>query len=440
MFNKLAAKSQRISPGLRKIISNTSWLFVDRILRMGVGLFVGIWVARYLGPEQFGLYNYAVAFVSLFSAFTTLGLDGIVVRDIVRDPACKDETLGSAFVLKLIGGTATLLLTLGTISLLRPDDGLTRWLVGITAAGLIFQAFDTIDLWFQSQVQSKYTVYAKNAVFMLITLVKIALINIQAPLIAFAWAGLVEIALGSLGLVMAYRVNRCYFRAWRVSFLRAKNLLSDSWPLILSSLAIYIQARIDQVMLGEMIGNSEVGQFSAAMKLIEVFGFVPMVIQSSIAPTITKAKTQSEALYYERLLNLYRLMFILFIVTAIPLICLSRQIVVALLGDEYKAAGVLLSLFAIRLFFANFGVAKGLFIANENLFRYSLVTAIVGSIVNIVLNYLLIPRYASVGSLWAMIISLFITIFFIDFFYFKVRENLRIMLKAIITPWQLNFK
>ena len=67
---------------LQKLIGNTGWLFADRILRLGVGLWVGIWTARYLGPEQFGLFNYSIAFVALFSVFATLGLDGIVVDSI----------------------------------------------------------------------------------------------------------------------------------------------------------------------------------------------------------------------------------------------------------------------------------------------------------------------------------------------------------------------
>jgi len=440
MFNKLTGARQKLSPGLRKVISNTGWLFADQILRMGVGLFVGVWVARYLGPEQYGIYNYAVAFVALFSAFATLGLNGIVVRDIVRDSSCKNDTLGTAFVLKLIGGVATLLVTVAVISLLRPDDSLTRWLVGITAAGLIFQAFDAITLWFQSQVQSKYVVYSKNAAFVAIALVKVALIRIQAPLITFAWASLAETVLSALGLVVAYRVNGHSLMLWRGNLERAQSLLNDSWPLILSSLAIYIQARIDQVMLGEMIGDSEVGQYSAAMRLIEVFGFIPVVIQSSVAPALTKAKAQNEILYYDRLLNLYRLMFILFLITAIPIFVFSNKLVVILLGNEYKAAGVLLSLFSIRLFFANFGVVKGLYIANENLFRYSLATAIAGTLVNVLFNYLLIPNYASAGAIYATIASFFTTTFFVDIFYPKVRKNLNVMLKAIVTPWQLEFK
>src|ERR1051325_10626811 len=109
-------------PNLRKIVGNTGWLLADRILRLGVGLFVGVWVARYLGPEQFGLYNYALAFAGLFGAFATLGLDSIVVRDIVSNPANKNEVLGTAFVLKLIGGGGSLLMALGAIVLMRPGD------------------------------------------------------------------------------------------------------------------------------------------------------------------------------------------------------------------------------------------------------------------------------------------------------------------------------
>jgi O-antigen/teichoic acid export membrane protein len=422
---------------LQKILSNTGWLFADRLLRMGVGLLVGVWVARYLGPEQFGLFNYSLSFVALFSTFASLGLDSIVIRDIVRDPSCKNETLGTAFLLKLLGGIATLVATVSILPLLRPGSNLTLWLVGITSAGLIFQAFDTIDFWFQSQVRSKYTVYAKNAIFIPVTLVKIVLIKMQAPLISFAWVGLLETILGAVGLILVYQLNKQSISAWRASFSRAKSLLNDSWALVLCGAAIFIQARIDQVMLGQMVGDAEVGQYSAAMRLIEVFSFIPMIIQSSVAPSVTHSKTQSEALYQENLLNVYRLMTILFLIVSIPVFLFSESIITILYGNEYKTAAMLLSLSAIRLFFTNFGVARSLFITNESLFKYSMVAAIVGSFVNIAFNYLLIPKYASVGSIWATIISFFVTTFVIDFFFKRTRNNLQIMLKAMITPWAL---
>lgn len=425
---------------LQRIIANTGWLFADNVVRMCVGLLVSVWVARYLGPERFGVLNYALAFVALFSSLATLGLDGIVVRDIVRDPSCRDETLGSACALKFAGGVLVVVATVCAIMLLRPTDSLTHWLVGITALGTVFQATDAIGFWFQSQIRSKYAVYAKNAAFLAVALAKVVLIFAKAPLIAFAWAGLAEIVLASAGMVVAYRAQGLLFSAWRATMARSRSLIRDSWPLIFAGIAIYIQARFDQVMLGEMVGDHELGQYSAAMKLIEVFGFIPMVIQNSVAPTIASAKLAGEDFYYNRLCNVYRLMFILFLLAAVPIFLFSTQIVVLLYGEQFRGAGVLLSLFAVRLFFANFGVAKSLFITNENLFRYSLLTAIAGAAVNIGLNFLLIPRYASVGAIWSMIVSFFVTTFLIDVCYADVRRNLRTMIKAILTPWKLTFR
>lgn len=421
----------------QRIASNLGWLFFDNLLRLGVGLFVGAWVARYLGPKLYGTYNYALAYYSIFSVVATLGLERIVVRDLVREPDRKEEILGSAFFLKLIGGAIAILFCVGSMYALRPSDRLTHWLIGIIAAGSLFQSIDVINFWFQSHHQSKYVVVPKNTALLIISAVKVFLIIKKASLIAFAVAGLIEIALGSLGLVLAYRHKGYLVTAWKLRFTRARQLLSDCWPLIFSGLALHIHAKIDQVMLGEMIGESEVGHYSAAMKLIEFFGFLPMIVYSSVAPIITKAKLESETRYHSRLLNLYRFMFILFLITAIPLFILSEKIVVIIFGNDYRAAGVLLSLFAVRLFFTNMGVAKSLFITNENLFRYSLISAILGAVINIVLNYLLIPKYASIGAIWAMIISFFFTTFIFDLFYKGVRQNLKLMTIAVFTPWKI---
>ena len=137
-------------PALLQAIGNTGWLFAENILRLAVALLVNIWVTRYLGPEQFGLLSYAVAFVALFSPLALLGLDFIVVRNIVRAPASRDEILGSAFALKLGGGLVAAALTLAAISALRPGDQTTRSLVGIITIGTLFQAFGTVEFWFQS--------------------------------------------------------------------------------------------------------------------------------------------------------------------------------------------------------------------------------------------------------------------------------------------------
>ena len=173
------------STGLYQIVANISWLFADRILRMGFGLIVGVWVARYLGVQQFGIVNYATAFVAIFNPLATLGLDVVVVRRLVADPEQQQQILGTSFWMRFVAGWLTWAIAIIGIYVLRPDDRTMIVTVTILGAASIFQSIDTIDLWFQSQVQSKYSVLAKNAAFLATASIKVGLIVIQAPLLAF---------------------------------------------------------------------------------------------------------------------------------------------------------------------------------------------------------------------------------------------------------------
>jgi O-antigen/teichoic acid export membrane protein len=162
-----------------------------------------------------------------------------------------------------------------------------------------------------------------------------------------------------------------------------------------------------------------------------------MVLMNTFAPAITRAKEVSTELYHSRLVNLYRLMFLAFLMIATPIYFFAEDVIVLLYGWEYQSAGYLLSLFALRLFFSNMGVGKSVFIVNESLFKYSLITVVVGATANITLNYFLIPRFASVGSIMASMISFIISIFLVDYFFQKTRENQRLMFKGIFTFWRL---
>ena len=431
MLNKLTVVIQKFSPELRKIISNIGWLFADRVLRMGVGLIVTAWVARYLGPQQFGLFNYAGAFVSLFGVLATLGLDQIVVRDMVREPSCKDETLGTAFVLKLSGGILTILVTTGTIFLLRPDDQLTHWLVGITAAGTIFDAFNTIDFWFQLQVKSKYTVIAKNTAFILVTLIRITLLQMQAPLIAFAWALLAENALGAVGLAIAYKVKGQSLLAWRASLLRAKTLLKESWPLLLSGLAIMVYLRIDQIMLGQLADDKAVGIYSAATRISELWYYIPIAIVTSVTPSIVEAKKVSETLYYNKLQKLFNIMAVLAYMIALPMTFLSKYIVVLIFGQNYVASGGVLSIHIWAALFVFFGWSKGIWIVAEGLTMFSLLATTSGAVINILLNFWLLPIYRETGAAIATVISYALVDYFICMIYPPTQKIAWVMTKAL---------
>jgi PST family polysaccharide transporter len=420
------------SDRFRGIIANTGWLFADRILRMGVGLFVGVWVARYLGVQQFGVFNYATAFVALFSTLSTLGLDAIVVRSIVREPEKRLQILGTTFWLKLIGGIAALVLAVSSIIVLRHDDQLTISLVAILASVGIFQAFDTIDLWFQSQVQSKYTVIAKNTAFVIISLVKVALISIHAPLIAFAWTALGEVGLGALGLIISYRVRGYSPWLWPWSSPLAKTLLKESWPLILSGLTIMIYMRIDQIMLGQMIGDKAVGLYSAATRISEVWYFIPMAIASSVSPAIYAAKEVSEALYYQRIKQFLRLLSLLSIVFAVPMSFLSGTIITVLFGKSYEASASILAIHIWASLFVFMGVGTSSWFIAEGLTQFALRRTIMGAITNVFLNIFLIPTYGGVGAAIATVISQAVASFLSNATHPKTRKIFKLQVKSLV--------
>lgn len=281
MLDKLTALSQKLGAGMGFLIGNLVWLLTDQILPMGLGLLVGVWVPRYLGPTQFGLLNYAIGLVPLFASAATMGLGTLVVRDISRDPQCQEEPLGTAFVLPLAGGIFTLLLGVTAMALLNPRGSLTLSLVGIVAAGTMFQSFETINFWFQSQVQSKYTAVAKNSVSLLIAGIRIGLILVQASVIAFAWVTLAEVALAGLAIALVYQSRGNNFKLGRVSWQRGKKLLQESGPLVVSSLAIFIYSKIDLIMLG-FVDKTELGYYTVVVKLSEICDFLPLIIASSI--------------------------------------------------------------------------------------------------------------------------------------------------------------
>jgi polysaccharide transporter, PST family len=391
---------------LQDVIANTSWLFADRVLRMGVGLLVGVWVARHLGVVQFGVFNYANAFVALFITVSNLGLPSLVVRTITHEPGNIPHILGTTFLLQLGGGIASFLLSTIAISILRHDDPLMISLVAIFASAGIFQAFDTIDLRFQAQVQSKYTVIAKNIAFSVVAMLKIVLINLHAPLLAFAVAQLVEVAIGAVGLIVIYKIQGYSLWVWRWSWTLAKTLLKESWSLILSGLAIIIYMKVDQIMLGEMVGNQAVGLYSSSARISEIWYFIPTAITSSLAPAIYSAKKEgNDFLYYRRIRQLLRLLSCISIVIAVPISLLSETIVTLLFGNEYAGAAPILSIHIWAALFAFSGVGASLWFVAEELTYIAFRRTLIGAIVNVLLNILLIPTYSGVGAAVATLIS-----------------------------------
>jgi O-antigen/teichoic acid export membrane protein len=419
---------------LQNLITNTGWLFAEHVLRMAIGLVVGIWVARYLGPEQFGLLSYAFAFVFVFSSFAMLGLEWVVVRTLVREPARRTEILGTAFLLKLIAGAATLALSFGAVVFLRPGDRLTWALVGVIALGNVFNASGVISFWFQSEVQAKFTTYAKSAASLSGAALKVALISSQAPLVAFAWVALAESLVGSLGLVAAYRWRGQRLREWRVTGTMAKQLLRDSWPLLLADVVVLAYLRIDQVMLGQMGDPAEMGIYSVAVILAEVWYFIPMAVATSVFPGVVAARESGEQTFYEQLQKYYKLMAFLAYAVAVPVTLVGNQAVALLFGPSYAAAGPMLIGLVWAGLFVNLSIARSSFLVAQNWNRLHALADLLGLLVNVGLNLVLIPEYGGNGAVVASILGYWMAAHGSSFVFKPLRRTGTMLTKAILWP------
>lgn len=417
--------------GFRRYFSNTSWLMAERVLRMAVALFVGIYVARYLGPTDFGLLNYALSFVGLFTTLALLGLDGIVVRELVDDPARENELLGTAFVLKVIGAIAMWLLVAVT-AMLMGHDAQTNILIGVIALGVIFQAFNVIDFSYQARVQSKYVVHAQFVQLLVSAVVKLWLIASHAPLIWFAWVYLLDAAVLALVLGLLYRHNVGRLLDWRWSRHAAGELLRDSWPLIPAGVMVAIYLRIDQVMIKEMLGPAEVGLYAAAVKLSEAWYFIPVIVSASLFPAIVNARKQDAGRYQARLQRMYDLMVWMALVVALPFSILSPWIIEVLYGEAYSGASGVLAIHIWAGVFVFLGVASSKWYLTENLQKIFFFRALTGAVMNILLNLLLIPRYGIIGAAVGTIASQVSAAYLFDGLHARTRETFRMKTSSLL--------
>lgn len=418
-------------PGFRRYFANTSWLFLEQLLRLVIGLLVGVWVARFLGPQQFGVMNYVLAFVAIFSPIARFGLDKILVRELVGKKAPVRQQLGTAYILRLIGGLISLCL-IALACVLSEQTHQVFMFILIVASGLLFQAFEVTDLYFQSQVQSKNIAISKLIQLFVTTGLKLYFIWVKAPLLWFVWIFLIEqVVLVSALLLRYYQsANPSFFTGFKSSLFFY--YLKLAWPVILSGIVLMIQTRIDHVMLKEMAGDTTLGYFSAANRLIEALGFIPGLLVNALFPAIVNAKKFSNIQYHWRMYNLYRMMMVLFIVVAGPLFFWGEQIILLLYGSSYLPAGALFAVMSFRVLLINYDVVRNAYLVAENKVVYGFISAAIGALINVVLNLYWIPEYQAMGAVAATLVSFFITTFVLDLFYRDVRDNLLTMYKSFL--------
>lgn len=412
--------------GLHAVFRNTGWLAADRFLRMGMGLIVGVWVARYLGPAQYGELSYVIAFATFFQVVSLLGLDGVAVRDIAMNRRESAAILGTVFRYRLASSLVCWILLVISMALYRGADRQVLVMTVIVGASFVFQAVDTVDLWFQSQTRSKMTVLAKSFSYVASSLLKVTLILFHAPLLYFAVAGFVESVLSAIALYYSYTKFPAPF-PWRYDRVFGRRLLTESWPYLLSGLAIMIYMRIDQIMLREMVGAHEVGIYTAVLPMSTMWYFVPMMVTQSVGPLIAQKKQTDQRGYFLSIKNMFSLMWWIVLPLCIGVALISIPLVKILYGSAYMQSAGVLAIHVFSCIPVALGAVQDLWNLNEKKSSLMLKKALIGVIMNIALNVILIPKYGAIGAAVATVasqaISAVVSNIFFDPLIFRIQVS-----------------
>ena len=215
--------------GIRRYFFNTSWLLVEKIMRLVAGVLVGIWMAKYLGPKSFGIFSYSLSFVAILGPVAKLGLDHIVVRDLTKYPDKRDEYIGTAFWLKIIGAVVLLFMIAVTVRATSNDD-VTNLYIFIIASGVVFQSFDVVDFYFQSKVLNKYVSICKIMQLGISSVLKIALILLDAGLFWFVLITLID---NIFNIFWIYNFNFIIYFSKKKSITKYKFSTIPIWIIII---------------------------------------------------------------------------------------------------------------------------------------------------------------------------------------------------------------
>jgi len=432
-FSKIKSSSSTLAA-----IKNASWLIGEKLFSMLLVLLISIMIARHLGPDSFGMLNYLLAIVALMAPFCALGFNAIITREIVKDTDRQNIIMSTALAFRFIGGgvAALFLFFIYSLGILSKLESSLGWLVLLSIVN-IFTALHVIDFWFQAKVLSRYVVKARLIAMLMSSGVKVVLVINNAELNAFVWAAAFESLLISLSFLSIYLYKANFFRVNDIDWQYGFALLKQSKWLVISGIASIIYLKIDQLMLAEMVSVTEVGIYSVASRMSEVWYFFPTAVVASFFPSLLKLKEENEQKYQVRLQKLCDFLFVFALILAICLTFLADWLIIFLFGRDYSAAGFILSLHIWAGLFVFMRALLSKWLLAEHLVFFSFVTHGVGAVINVTLNLWLIPLYQGVGAAVATVISYAFASYIVLFFHHSTRPMAIIMTKSLLFPVRL---
>lgn len=412
-----------------KVMQNASWMIIGRIYQMGLAFAVSLLTARYLGPSNYGLINYAASFSSFFSTFCVLGINSIIVKNFIDYPSEEGKTIGSAIGIRMISSACSVVLMLVATFFLDRGERTTHIVVLLLGLGMMPQVFDTLNYWFQAKLQSKYAAMASSVGYTVMMAYKITLLILKKNVIWFAASSSIEYLVIAGCLYYNYKKHKG--PALSFSWRKVKELLSSSHHFILVSLMISIYGSTDKLMLKQMMSETEVGFYSTAVALCGIWCFVLAALNDSMYPVIVEAFDSDIKLFERRCKQLYAIVFYVSIFASTIYTIFAKYMVVILYGTDYLPAVTPVRIVTWYIAFSYLGDARNVWVISYNCQKHLKYLYVGSAITNIALNYLLIPVLGVSGAALASVITQISTIMVFPLFIQDMRPNVKLMWDAI---------
>ncbi len=416
--------------------ANTIWILSERAIRLAVGLVVGVWVARYLGPEQYGVLSFGIAWVALFSTIATLGLPHVLTRDLSLAPDSAGVLLSTAGLLRLAGGVACLFLATGIFAAFHGTGDPRMWVVLPVATGTVFHAGDVIEYWFRSRVEWKYVFRVRLITLGVATFFRIVLVLAERNVLWIAAVIPLEAALTAGLLLVQMVLHGSRVKPGRPSGEVAARLVRDGFPVLLAGVAIMVYTKIDQVMIGIFLANYEVGVYAVAVRLATVWYVIPTAITQSVLPGTIAARDRSRTEYEGRIIRVVALLFWCFLGVAAAVTFSGPLVIRVLLGEEYGAAGPALQIHIWSGLGVSVGVAIQQWYLAENRLEIDLYRTVAGAVVNLGLNLILIPRAGIFGAALATVAAQVVAAYLSAAWFPTARDAWRLLNAGIAYPFR----
>lgn len=420
---------------LRKLLNsgeakNAGWLIGGRIAQMLINLIVGVLSARYLGPNNYGLINYAGAYTAFFSSFCTLGINSLLVKEFVDHPEDEGMIIGTSLGLRAISSILSAIAIVCIVSVVDAGEKITILIAALSSIGLFFNIFEVVNSWFQSKLQSKVTATVSLVAYMMAAAYKVILLVKGKSVAWFAFATSVDYICVGVLLLIAYR--KYGGKPFLFSLSYGRRLLSRSCHFILPGLMAAVYSQTDKIMLKQMISETEVGYYATAVVICNIWCFVLSAIIDSMYPSIMQANNTNKELFTRRNKQMYAIVFYVSVFVSLCFLIFAELGIFILYGKEYLPAATPLRIVTWYTAFSYLGVARNAWIICNNKQKYLIWVYLSAAISNVVLNVVLIPVFGAAGAAMASLAAQIITTMVVPFFIKGLRENSKMMIDAIL--------